>query len=88
MQELCKKWIRTFWNNLAKEEELGSLPGTIVHFIMSYIKDIVAMIEKYEKKSEHIYKKLMIRFPKSVRVLRAYAIFLEEVQHLFFTLIL
>lgn len=27
-QEVCKKWIKAFWSNLAKEEELGSLPGT------------------------------------------------------------
>lgn len=32
MQELCKKWIRAFWSNLAKEEELGSLPGTTITY--------------------------------------------------------
>lgn len=80
-QEECKKYIASFWNHLLKEMELNS------------ITDIVVKIDKYERKAEAIYRrvssvviqfltyKLMRKFPKSVTLLRAYAIFLEEVKN-------
>ncbi len=43
-QEASKKWIRTFWDHLIKEEDLSELPH------------IVVLIEKNEKKAEFILK--------------------------------
>ena len=68
-QEECKKWIRAFWGHLSKEEDLGQLA------------EIVVYIERSEKQAETIYRKLLARYPKSVRVLRAYGVFLEEIKN-------
>jgi hypothetical protein len=48
-QEECKSRIRAFWGNLAKEEDLSSLP------------EIVVSIERNEKFAESIYKQVQYK---------------------------
>lgn len=69
LQQSCKKWIWNFWNHLSKNEELQLLP------------EMVSAIELNEKNTESILTKLTSKFPKSTRVLRAYAEFLEDIKH-------
>lgn len=68
-QEESRKWIRNFWKALSKEENLSTL------------SDVVAVIEKNEKRAETIYSSLFAKFPKVPRVLRAYGNFLEEIKN-------
>lgn len=68
-QEECKKYIRTFWHNLLTELDLGT------------INDVIARIDKHERSADESYKKLLKKWPKSVTILRAYAVFLGEVKN-------
>jgi len=77
----CKHWMSSFWGNLMREEDIHGLTD-----LVDLIRDIiyflqVAMIETYERKAEHIYTKLLTKFPKSARVLRAYGLFFEEIKN-------
>lgn len=47
---------------------------------LNILPDIVASIETFENKAAVILQKLVEKFPKSSRVLRAYGTFTEEIQ--------
>eukprot|EP01116_Phalansterium_solitarium_P017031 TRINITY_DN4101_c0_g1_i5.p1 TRINITY_DN4101_c0_g1~~TRINITY_DN4101_c0_g1_i5.p1 ORF type:complete len:1760 (+),score=718.95 TRINITY_DN4101_c0_g1_i5:237-5516(+) len=68
-QDECKRYIRAFWRHLSKEEDLNALP------------EIVSSIDKNEKLANDLYAQMLMQFPKSARVLRAYGAFLEEIKN-------
>eukprot|EP01116_Phalansterium_solitarium_P017037 TRINITY_DN4101_c1_g1_i1.p1 TRINITY_DN4101_c1_g1~~TRINITY_DN4101_c1_g1_i1.p1 ORF type:complete len:1696 (-),score=422.37 TRINITY_DN4101_c1_g1_i1:277-5364(-) len=65
-QEACKEAIRAFWSGVEKEVPLAHLMET------------VDVIDYTEGKTESAFHQLIARYPKSSRVLRAYAVFMEE----------
>ncbi|KAH3743690.1 Family 3 adenylate cyclase [Pelomyxa schiedti] len=64
----AQEGLAMFWQQLYLRN-LGSLP------------DIVAMLDSAEKNATQIYEKLKKRFPKSSKVLRQFASFLEQVKN-------
>eukprot|EP01116_Phalansterium_solitarium_P002832 TRINITY_DN1311_c0_g1_i6.p1 TRINITY_DN1311_c0_g1~~TRINITY_DN1311_c0_g1_i6.p1 ORF type:complete len:1724 (+),score=589.32 TRINITY_DN1311_c0_g1_i6:117-5288(+) len=68
LQEHCKKWISAFWQNLAREDELSKL------------LEIVSSIDQYERKADDVFRALLVKFPRSARVMRAFGVFLAEVK--------
>lgn len=47
---------------------------------LSILPEVVGALDRAEHGAESIYEKLRAKFPKSTKVLRQYAIFLEEVR--------
>eukprot|EP01114_Cavostelium_apophysatum_P013029 TRINITY_DN3069_c0_g1_i1.p1 TRINITY_DN3069_c0_g1~~TRINITY_DN3069_c0_g1_i1.p1 ORF type:complete len:1644 (+),score=487.55 TRINITY_DN3069_c0_g1_i1:893-5824(+) len=69
-EQKCKNQMILFWKSLSSDvSNLDDLPS------------IVAIMEKYERKSEEIYKQLLERFPKSSRVIRQYGTFLTTIKN-------
>eukprot|EP01116_Phalansterium_solitarium_P002831 TRINITY_DN1311_c0_g1_i4.p1 TRINITY_DN1311_c0_g1~~TRINITY_DN1311_c0_g1_i4.p1 ORF type:complete len:1721 (+),score=538.54 TRINITY_DN1311_c0_g1_i4:169-5331(+) len=67
-QEHCKRWIRAFWQHLARDEDLGKIP------------EIVSGIDVNERKADEVFRMLLVAYPRSARVMRAFGVFLADVK--------
>eukprot|EP01116_Phalansterium_solitarium_P024356 TRINITY_DN8901_c0_g1_i2.p1 TRINITY_DN8901_c0_g1~~TRINITY_DN8901_c0_g1_i2.p1 ORF type:complete len:1670 (-),score=455.62 TRINITY_DN8901_c0_g1_i2:276-5285(-) len=66
-QEQCKRGNRAFWR-LVLRDQLSNLPTIVTH------------VAHAEKQAERIYSRVIGMFPNSVKVLRAYGEFLDEIK--------